>query len=1162
MSLPSFSVKNPVFVNMMMVVTIFAGAAFAMTLVREMFPESRPNRIAITAFYPATQPSELERAVTIKIEEAVRDVEGVEKVDSSVTEGLTRTVLTLYNSVKNVDVVLQLVKNEVDALQDLPDDLEKITVTKIEPTLPVIMVSVFGDGDERALKQAARDIKDDLLDLPGVSDVTISGIRDDEISVEINPERLLEYNLTFDEIAAVIRQTNLDVSAGNLRGDRSQVSVRTLGERQTGRELERLEVRALPDGQVIRLADVAEIRDGFVETDVESYWAGKRSATLTIQKTPSQDAIQISSLVKCYVAGKQGAPFPLGPREGAPQGLAAWLPDLSPLMNRLAGRPDPVQVYEQSRAHPFRHQFQVETHNDLARFVEGRLDLMLRNGKSGLILVLISLVLFLNWRVAMWTAIGLPISFLGTFVVMALMGVSINLLSMFGLIIVLGIIVDDAIVIGENIYRRVEEGVPPLKAAVMGAEEVQWPVTTAVATTIAAFLPLMFIRGQIGDFFRELPLVVIAALSVSLVEALVILPAHLRHLPSQKQQREIVKSGLYARIARFFDRLQMGTIDRINNTYARMLRWALRWRYLSLAIALAFCLTSLGLFMGAVPVEPGLPNAELAHADADSPDLPGSKKNAKQTSVTYTPGNIVKWEFIQKMDSESMYAQIEMPVGTNIEGVKARLRELSEKASQIPEVEGVQMDVGIKLDVGSAGALGGEVASHFGQIWIELLASDERDRLGMRSSQEVLAELREVSEGFTGVNSVRWEMMSGGPGGKDIEIRISGADLDEVEQVADRFKEHLATYAGVVDLSDNLERGKRELQLRLLESARPTGITKAALGGHVRAATYGAEARRITRNREDVKIMVRYPERYREDVFHIESMYLPTPPDSQGNRGWVPLKEVAEIKETRGHTQIHRSQQRRAVTVSGEIDTFVTSANDVLTRVKEVFVPQILEQHPGIRVEFLGSSEEQAKSFGSLKLAFPVALLIIYMMLAALFKSYVQPLVVMSAIPFGLQGAIIGHWLTNNPMTILSMIGLIALTGIVVNDSLVLVDFINRRIRAGLDEFEASIEGATLRLRPILLTTVTTSAGLTPMMFETSFQAKFLIPMAVTLTFGLIFATALTLLIVPVLNMIFFDIRNNLGWLLGKDWSTAEALPASPPQKHLPGPVPAAEGLT
>ena len=1110
MSLPRLSVENPVMVNMIMIVTLLAGAGFAATLVREMFPESRPNQIAIVAVYPATQPDELERAITIKVEEAVRDVDGVEKVDSRVSEGISSTTLTLYNWVKNVDVVLQEVKNEIDTLQDLPDDLEKITVTKIEPTLPVIMVSVYGDGAEADLKRAARQVKDDLLTLPGVSDVQMSGLRDDEISVEVLPERLLEYDITFDEIALAIRQGNLDISGGNLKGERSQVAVRTIGEEREGKDLENLEVRALPDGRVIRLRDVAVIRDDFVDTDVRSYWGGKRSANLIVQKTSSQDAIQISTLIKAFIAGKQGTPFD-------PYAIPADLPfyerwgmalqsGVSRSVDRIAGRPDPMKIYEEARQTPYPHGYHLATHTDLARFVEGRLDLMIRNGRAGLVLVVICLMLFLNWRVALWTAIGLPVSFLGTFVVMAFFGVSLNLLSMFGLIIVLGIIVDDAIVIGENIYRRVEEGMPAREAAIQGAEEVMWPVIVAVSTTVAAFFPLMFVKGRIGDFMKQLPLVVIAALSVSLLEALVVLPAHLRHLPKLRKKQEHVSHTAIGRVVHAVSNLQHHFMQLLMKSYGALLKIALRWRYVSMAVAVGCCMMSLGLLFGKTP-------------------------------TGYTIGNIVEWQFIQKMDAESMYAQVEMPVGSNADAVEERMRVLSDFAGTLPEIKSVSMDVASIMSVGGEGSASANSQSHLGQVWVELLAADEREARGMSSSQEVLAKLREISESLTGVNSIKWEVMNGGPAGKDIEIRVSGPRFDEIQTVADKFREHLATYEGVVDLGDDFDEGKRELRLELREAARPTGITKAALGSHVRAATYGAEARRITRNREDVKIMVRYPEDSRRDVYNIESMWLPTPV-ANGKRGWVPLEEVAHLEETRGYTQIHRAQQRRTITVVGDIDTAVTRTSDVMTAVRTEFLPEIQRQHPGVKVEFLGSQEEQGKSFGSLALAFPLALVMIYMMLAGLFRSYVQPLVVMAAIPFGVQGAIIGHWLTDNPMTILSAIGLVALTGIVVNDSLVLVDFINRRIRDGMTPFQASLDGATLRLRPILLTTLTTAAGLTPLMFEKSFQAKFLIPMAVTLTFGLIFATVLTLLIVPVINLIFFDTLAGWNWLRGRPrWS-------------------------
>lgn len=1090
---------------MLMICTLIGGAFMAMTLVREMFPESRPNAINVVAVYPAVQPQELERAVTIKIEEAVRDVDGVEKVESTVSEGLSSTKLTLYNSVTNVDAVLQEVKNDVDALQDLPDDLEKITVFKIEPMLPVIMVAVYGEGSEADLKTATRAIKDDLLLLPGVSEVQMIGSRPDEIGIEVMPDQLLKYDVTFEEVAQAIRQTNLDVSAGNLQGAMAQISVRTLGEELTGAELEDIEIRSLPDGRTIFLRDVATVVDGFADIDVRSYWGTKeraqRSFNLIVQKTPSQDAIQISTLVKAYIAGKQGVPFD-------PDGLAKinelpWYERplarvgvfVSGIVNRVAGRPDPMAVYEQSRLSPFTHGFKVGAHTDLARFVEGRLDLMLRNGKQGLILVLICLVLFMNWRVALWTALGMPIAFLGAFVVMAWMGVSINLLSMFGMIIVLGIIVDDAIVVGENVYRHVEEGVPAEEAAVRGAEEVMWPVIAAVSTTVAAFSPLMFLKGQIGDFMRQLPLVVIAALSVSLLEALLVLPAHLRHLPRHHRHAEGEPLGFFARWFRPVQIAQEKMIAGLMGLYERLLTVALRWRYVSLGVAVGCCIASLGLLIGFTDLGPTL-------------------------------GNIVKWEFIQKMDAESIFAHLEMPVGSNADEVESRLQTIAEFAATVPEIESVQLDVASQLNVADVGASGGNQQSHLGQVWIELLAADRREELGLRSSEEVLVDLRKHSETLSGVNSITWEAMSGGPGGKDIEIRFSGDDMDELKSMAAGLKAELATYAGVVDLDDDLDEGKQEIQLTLRDAARPTGITRQSLGMHVRGATYGAEARRITRNREDVKIMVRYPEANRAEVSHVESMWIPAAAGAdKTGRGWVPISEVANIEETRSFTQIHRAQQKRSLTVLGDIDAAIVKPNDVINRIRQDYLARQQAEHPQVRIDFLGSQEEQAKSFSSLRIAMPIALLMIYAILAAVFRSYLQPLVVMAAIPFGFQGAIIGHWLTGYPATFLSAIGMVALTGIVVNDAIVLVDFINSHVRSGMNQFEASVKGSILRLRPILLTTITTISGLVPLMFETSFQAKFMIPMAVTLTFGLGFATILTLLIVPVLNLIFFDVR-------------------------------------
>ncbi|MBX3439021.1 MAG: efflux RND transporter permease subunit, partial [Planctomycetaceae bacterium] len=586
---------------------------------------------------------------------------------------------------------------------------------------------------------------------------------------------------------------------------------------------------------------------------------------------------------------------------------------------------------------------------------------------------------------------------------------------------------------------------------------------------------------------------------------LIVLPAHLAHLPDKKlrraddQKSRRVRSRLWSGLTNFQQHLMD---DILLPPYEWFLRLTLRWRYVTVAAAMATFLMAMGLLIG-------------------------------KTKDGYVLGNIVPWEFVQEMDAESMTVTVELPVGSSARSVLERLQVISDAAMQLPEVSTVQIDLAQAMNVEDVGATGGDFQSHLGQIWIELEAADARESARLRSSNEVLAELRKVSDTLSGVNAVTWQIMSGGPGGKDIEIRLSGGNFDDLKSAAKELMHELAQYAGVVDLDENSDEGKREAQLTLRESARPTGITVATLGRQVRAATYGAEARRITRNREDVKIMVRYPEEFRTEIANLESMWIPTDIEGTGGqRQWVPMREVAELTEAIGYTTIHRAAQQRSITVYGDIDEIVTSSSDVVTKVRTEFVPKLIAAHPGIKVEFLGSSEEQAKAFGSLKIAFPVAMLLVYMMLAGLFRNYFQPLVVMAAIPFGIQGAIIGHWWTGNPLTILSFIGLVALTGIVVNDSLVLVDFVNTRIRSGLSQFEASVDGAKLRLRPILLTTFTTVAGIMPLMFEKSFQAKFMIPMAVTLSFGLMFATVLTLILVPSLNLIFFDIEALIAGLI------------------------------
>ena len=1096
MSLPRFSVQNPVLVNLLMLVIIAAGMVCALTLTREMFPESRPEKLMITTIYPGVSPQEIEKVLTIKIEEAVRDVEGVDKVDSTVIEGMSATRLSLVSGTRNVDRVLQEVKAEIDAIEDLPADAEKTTVKKLEPKLPVIGVAIYGPGSDADRKRAARALRDDLLLLPGVSDVVMSGAKEDEISVEIRPAKLMEYDITFDEVANAIRQANLDVTGGQIDASRSSLSIRTLGEEQRGVDLNKIIVRSFPDGRTVYLSDVADVRDAFVDIDQEGYFNGEPGINCVVYQNVGQDEIRISQLVKAYVLAKKGQPFDPHGFEAASLHVWYWRPfaivwaHASRLANRAIGHPDPEYYYQQSLSKPFDHNFNVALHTDLARFVEGRIDLMVDNGLQGLFLILLTLVVFLDHRVAFWAATGLPVTFLGTFLMMSLMGVSLNLVSLMGLIIVLSIDVDEAIVMGENVYRHMEEGLASEAAAITGSEEVMWPVVTMTGTTIGAFVPLLFIKGQLGDFLKELPMVCIAAMSMSMLEALVILPAHLGHLKTKPRRgadsaatEPAVTAVPVSPWRQFWNRV-VTTKDAVLSTvvdvwYDRLIRLMLTWRYVTLAAAVATLSIAVGLVQGGI--------------------------------VPFVP--------VPKMDSETLVGSLEMSVGTPAELTKSRLKQLSDHLVKLPEVVNVQMYVGIQVDIAGEGAVGQNLGSHLGQLIVELKEAHKRSR----TSEAILVELRQEAERLSGVNAVTWTSLNGGPAGRALELKVTADRFDDSLAAAKAVRDKLATYDGVFDIDDNVNARLREIQLRLHETARPTGITVAALGQEVRNAFFGREARRISRNREDVKIMVRYPKVYRQDDSMLEMMWIPSPAGATGRHRWVPLREVAELTEDRAHDSIQRSEHRRAISIYADVDD-LHNDNEIAANVQQWIDTDLRKSHPDVRVEMRGKTLENKKFMDSMLVAFPVSLAIIYVLLTALFRSYIQPIVVLIAVPFGVQGAIVGHWIMGYDLTIMSAIGLVALNGIVVNDSLVLVDFINTRVRGGSSHYESSVAGSKLRMRAIVLNTITAVVGMTPLMFETSFQAKFLIPLAITLTWGLIFATVLTLVVVPAINMVFFDI--------------------------------------
>ncbi len=1087
MSLPRFSVENPVLVNVLMVGILVTGVYTALTLTREMFPESRPNQIAISTFYPGATPEEVERGISERMEEAIKDIEHIERIETTISEGSSTIMVEMTNEVTDLDDKVNEFKATIDAIprDELPEEAEETRVAKIEPTLPVISVAIFGDADEGTLKAAGRRLRDDLLRIPEITDVELSGIRKDELTVEVVPEQMLAYGTSLSEIASAIRQTNLDLPAGQVKTSDQNVAVRTLGETDQVDQIADTILRTASDGKIVRVRDVGRVIDGFQDVEARGRFNGKPAVDLIVYKTSEQDAVRIANYVKAFVAAKRGEPPPDG------------------ILTRLRLETTTRRIYDQSRNDPYPATLEFRVHSDLSRYIADRLDLLKRNGAWGLLFVFITLLATLNWRVAFWVLMGLVLSVCGGIMLMDLVGATLNLISMFGLIVVLGLIVDDAIVVGENIYARVEAGEAPLTAAVKGAEEVTWPVVIAIITTIGAFFPLMFIEGRMGDFMGVLPIVVMSALLISLIESLMILPAHLADTLKPHRQGHPAEPARTA-IGRLVENIrsfqQYWLKEVFTGYYDRFVRLATRYRYVTLATAVSALLLSLGL----------------------------------------VAGRHVEQVLIQEMDSETLLVNLEMPVGTPVDQTEDALKQVELVVTNdidFPEVKNSYTLVGAQI---SAGAGDAEVStrSHIGQLIIELAGVDQR----ARDSAEIKKEMRALIGVIPGANSLRFQEMQGGPAGAEIEIEITGDRIDEILTTTTELKSRLAEKKGVSDIDDDYEKGRRELQLALLDSARPLGLTTQQLATEVRGAFYGLEARTLQRNREDVDIRVRFPETRRRAIHELEDMRIATP------AGMVPLCEVARVTDAEGTATIRRIDQRRAVTITADVDQSQNNAEAIITELAP-FVAAQEARYSGMRIEFAGNKREASKSLGSLRRDFLIAILIIFVMLAGLFKSYVHPLVVLSAVPFGLTGAIAGHWCMGYPLTILSVIGIVALSGIVVNDGLILVDFIKKELRRGTPTYEAVIAASRRRLRPILLTSLTTILGLAPLMTETSFQARFLIPMAISISFGLGFATLLTLIVVPALFLISEDILAIARWLRTDDFqphAVAAVDPTSP----------------
>ncbi|MFC1600729.1 efflux RND transporter permease subunit [Candidatus Sumerlaeota bacterium] len=1058
----SFCVNNTVFANVLMALILLAGGFAAATIIREFFPRFSMDMITIAVPYPGASPEEVEEGICLKLEDAIEGLEGVKRYETTAVEGMGRASIELEESA-DVQEVKDELTDRVNAIVTFPLDAERPMVTEAKFDQMTIGVALAGDLPETQLKELAEDIRDELVDLPEVSQVSVAGARRYEITIELAEEKLRQYALTFDQVSRAVNRASHNLTGGIVRSTQEEIQIRTMGRRYTGEDYANIIVVARPDGTVIRLGQLAEIRDGFqqeenLSTHTDARYRTRPAVALNVFNSEDEDAIEIAEAVKAYVARKNL----VLPRDGDGEPIA-----------------------------------QLTTYGDMSRMIRGRLSLLIRNGRIGLALVFLLLWIFLDLRLAFWVSLGIPISLAGALALMPMIGLTINMITMFAFIMILGIIVDDAIIVGESIYYRRSRGDPPKRAAIDGSMRVAWPVIAAVVTTMIAFLPLGHIGGMVGKMIGQMPGVVILALAVSLIEALVILPAHLNHLPPIEQAK-LAADGVRGWTHELRRRIYLALDSLIEKVYRPLLGFQLQWRYVTLAGSLAVLMLTVGLIQG----------------------------------------GIMKFRFFPEMDSDWVVAEVEFPSGTPLSTTGAALEQMSNALSKVADqlVAKGKIESGehlIKGIMSNAGA-GLSAGPHRGQMTVELIPGEQR---GVPSRDITTLWEKAIGE-IPGAVSVNLNRRRHGPGGTPIEVWLLGEDLDALLTAAEGLKRELSEKEGVFQIEDDFRPGRRELRVRIKPEAHTLGLTSNDIGRQLRQGFYGDEPLRIQRGRDELRIRVLYPFRERRLLADVESIRIRAP-----DGGEIPLLSVADVSLERGYASITRKDGKRRVRVTADVDFTKANAEEILAELEQDgFLSTLSRDYPGMTASVEGQKKDRMESFGSLAVGFPLALLAIFMILATIFRSYIQPLVIMFTIPFGVIGALFGHLLLGYTLTIMSMFGIVALSGIVVNDAIVLIEQVNHYLGEGRSLRDSIIDAGCRRFRAVMLTTATTCGGLTPIIIERDFQAQFLKPMALSIAAGVVFATVLTLVLIPCLLAILSDLRRAGWWLRHGHAAAPEAL--------------------
>jgi len=1041
---------NHVAANLLMLFIIVAGIISAATIRKQTTPDFELNTIQVRVAYLGAAPQEVEEGVVIKIEEAIQDVKGIAKITGRAREGIG-SVTAEVEARADINEVLNEIKTRVDAISTFPGLTEKPVIYKEEIPIHVVFVAIYGAIDDFTRKSFAQEVRDELMQLPDVSSVEFLGDRPYEISIEVSENVLRQYGLTMDEVSQAVKNSSIDLPGGTIRSDSGDILLRTEGQVYTGREYGSLVLRTFPDGTRLTLGDIATITDGFIESDFYGRFDGAPTATLRVLASGEQNELATAEAVRNYIEKKS---------ESLPASV------------------------------------KMDTWVDRSHYLKGRLQMMTKNMWQGALLVFIVLSLFLRMKVAGWVVVGIPITFLGAMWLMPIgpWPVTINMMSLFGFIIVLGIVVDDAIIIGESIHTKIRADGHSLDNVILGAHRVAVPATFGVLTTIAAFAPLLFVGGIAGPFFEAISVVVVLCLMFSLVESKLILPAHLVHTKIEAVDEDDLfnpqrKIRLRERIPRFFLKIQRhvqhGLERTIHDWYRPMVEKAVDNRGITTSIFIAVLILTGGVLAS----------------------------------------GIVKFELFPESPSDFIRVQLDMEAGS---ASKERDRVLG-------VLEGTLLDMNAEYVAENPDTL--PMIQHIGVftrsdtsavMFVEMPQSEDRPFNG----EEISNRWRERSGEFAGVKELTFVDADHLGGGAPLSFRLSGSNYEALEAAAAELESKLAEFEGVFDIRNTSTSGGEEIRLTIKPEAEALGLSMSSLGRQVRQAFYGEEAQRIQRGKDELKVMVRYPPEERRSVADLRNMRIRTPDGDE-----VPFDSVAEMSFGKGYSSIARLNRERTITVSADRDPLIVESAEIVKEISEEYIPELLAKHPGVNYGLEGASQEEVNLVRNLSVASIAALFLIYALIAIPLHSYSQPLIIMSVIPFGMIGAVVGHIFMGMSLSMFSLFGLVALAGVVVNDSLIMIDFINKARHEGIPIKQAVIQSGTLRFRAIILTSFTTAAGLMPIMTERSLQAQFVIPMAVSLSFGIIFATAITLFLIPCLYMLqedgFMRSRRIWNWVKG-----------------------------